>query len=444
MDEVMASGAFPVLLVASAIANLKPIVLLAEGLRARGHEIHFLIDNDDPNFLVPMDVPAHRLEHWVFKAPIFYQRASRFLPKRFKYKAPTPYQIHYGMQAKLLNEATKLLKRVKPGVVIVPEDGISGNTWIITAAKKQNTPVLTVPYGYGSGKDIEDALARKKEANDLRMAEGPLGDELRARYPKWIKSGAFAGAILFPPELILAREDLGLTLDNPWIVNGGLSDRVAVESPAMQAHYDREGVPRSKCVMTGSVYADVVSAAMAQYVPVERRRILISWPASYHASRGHLCAFDSYADLTRNVFAALKATGAEIIVSIHPAASEEARGYIAAAGFTPSNEYVVSLIGQCDVFVSCFSSTTRWAVAAGKPVVNYDFYGFGLPDYDDCPGVVKVSDFADFSDVITRAAKNSVYYNDLARKQQSVAARWGMLDGKNFERIYALISEMAA
>ncbi len=38
----------------------------------------------------------------------------------------------------------------------------------------------------------------------------------------------------------------------------------------------------------------------------------------------------------------------------------------------------LSLVPLCSLYVASVSATIRWAIACGKPVVNYDVYRFEL------------------------------------------------------------------
>ena len=44
--------------------------------------------------------------------------------------------------------ALRVLKRIDPAVMVVPEDGISGPLILITAARKLGIPIADVPYGH--------------------------------------------------------------------------------------------------------------------------------------------------------------------------------------------------------------------------------------------------------------------------------------------------------
>ena len=46
------------------------------------------------------------------------------------------------------------------------------------------------------------------------------------------------------------------------------------------------------------------------------------------------------------------------------------------------------LVPLCDLYVASVSSTIRWAIACGKPVVNYDVYRYRYTDFISLDGVL--------------------------------------------------------
>ena len=40
------------------------------------------------------------------------------------------------------------------------------------------------------------------------------------------------------------------------------------------------------------------------------------------------------------------------------------------------------LIPLCDIYIAFASATIRWAITAGKPVLNYDIFQYNYEDYN--------------------------------------------------------------
>jgi len=100
------------------------------------------------------------------------------------------------------------------------------------------------------------------------------------------------------------------------------------------------------------------------------------------------------------------------------------------------------LIPLCDFYVASVSSTIRWAIACGKPVINYDVYRYRYTDYLGLKGVLTIEEQDEFLDLLQRIATDSVYRNEIAEFQKIDAPRWGNLDGKAGQRIVGLFDEL--
>src|SRR5262249_11502744 len=131
----------------------------------------------------------------------------------------------------------------------------------------------------------------------------------------------------------------------------------------------------------------------------------------------------------------------EVTVSLHPATLAADRAAIAETGVTLTDDYVIELIPQHDVYVSYFSSTIRWAIAAGKPVVNFDLYKLGLRVYDGAPGVATVDTFAGFKAAMSELIASEEGFTRIAARQAAVAQQWGVLDGQATARIAGVICQ---
>jgi hypothetical protein len=128
---------------------------------------------------------------------------------------------------------------------------------------------------------------------------------------------------------------------------------------------------------------------------------------------------------------------------LHPAVSTEDRDAIAAMGVELSSRYVLVLIPANDIYVSYYSSTIRWAIASGKPVLNYDAYKLNLDVYDAAPGVVTLGSAREIVARAAELATSDQAFADLAAKQVAVAPEWGLLDAPAMPRILAELDRLS-
>lgn len=352
-----------------------------------------------------------------------------------------------------LSRSEEFFTKYQPKLLIVGEDGIGSNACLIQAAIFKKIPILDIPYGYGSYMDLENSLAQKRQNEELYNSDEGAGLAVKDNFPHWVKRGKFSGSILLNPHFILAREELQIKLYNPWTVHGGFANALGVESQIMFNHYVKEEVQPNKLVLTGSPYCDYLKTRLDlnnrnlveqnSYNIDNPISILVCWPPSYHNERSNLCEFDTYEDLTSTVFKFLsQLKNVRVTINLHPAVQPEFKSFVESLNINISTSYILDELATHDIYVSCYSSTVRWAIALGKPVINYDFYQFNLNDYDEASGVLKVSKQEEFEQVMKLILEENQYFNEIQTAQKQISAHWGMIDGLSFERIYKVINEL--
>ncbi|KRE14412.1 hypothetical protein ASE66_13610 [Bosea sp. Root483D1] len=351
-----------------------------------------------------------------------------------------------------------ILKSVQPHLLIVCEDGPGGNAALIATARQKGLPTLVTPFGIGEQKDYDNFIEdRAREGSLTLVPEGPIGEAVRSFAPHWIRPSPHGEVLIHPAEFILAKVAVGLDLPKPWVVQGGTADLIAVESPAMRRHYLREGIAESKLRQIGSVYCDVIADVLARdpkamhayrsasVIDEGRLKLLIALPPSYHGARGHLAEHASYSDFVRSlVTEAARIPGIDLSVAVHPGTHAADRQAISAAGARISTNWLLEEIPRCDVFLTTWSSTIRWAIACKKPVLNYDAYGFALPTYRDAGGVTTTRNLAELIARLRNLAENPDALRAHAARQAESAPDWGQFDGGDFKRLLLLARELVA
>lgn len=383
--------------------------------------------------------PARRIIGWRAIVSTIVSKFYRVSPLRRAY-------------ARRLAVSMQLMKRLHVAVVVCSEDGISSDLAVMAAARNFGVPVVDIPFGNGTQYELEFELNRKRQEGRLNLAANWSLVLLRLLAPQWIKKGLYERAIMHPPEVIFAMESLGMTLRDAWIIHGGLSDVLCVESENSQRQYESEGIPGARFRLTGSPYCDVMVDSLrddplsasalfqARKIEAESFRVLVSWPPSYHDTYPGRNEFASYEAMTFEVFSFLKQLpGVRLSVSLHPACSDEVVAIFKKLGINIESEFLLKLIPAHDIFVTYYSSTIRWALAAGKVVVNYDAYDIKLRAYDSAPGFLNCENFDQLRTNISQLVSSSGALEDVMSRQIEVAGKWGVLDGECTRRIFSEI-----
>lgn len=357
------------------------------------------------------------------------------------------YRIFVQLLRRQLAAAGQTLDMHRVSLVIVFQDGASGNAPLIRAAGLRGIPVLDCPYGFGTSRDFEDYLREKQREGSLVVLEGKLREVMLHDYPRWTRKLDGCDVMMYPPDYIVARERLGMGLQLPWVVHGGDATILAAESEAMLEHYVDEGIKPDKIRMTGTVYCDVLYEALSRCDPESHgapgaRKVLLSIPPSYHGLRPGTNEFTTYEEMcTRVIRAILDTPHARLTISLHPGMTVAERAVVERLGVNISGEWIMRLIPGCDIYVTTFSSTIRWATVCGRPVINYNAYAYSSRDYDDIHDIYKVTSVEEVRRLLGRLAQQDVY-QDAAARQREVGRRWGLLDGRNFARTYQVIREL--
>jgi hypothetical protein len=354
-----------------------------------------------------------------------------------------------------LATADVILEKIRPDAVIVAENGISGPMALLSRVKSRGIPIVTVPYGNARPHDIEIDLERKRLAGDRLEPSGREKWLMRLMMDRWIKKGREAGATMFQPQYIIALEALGITLEDPWIVQGGPMDVLCAESRTSFDQYLTEGMPANRICLTGSPFCDEMTesvrsepasaAALLQPRLIERDkpRLLVSWPPDYHSTHIGKNEFASYAEMSARYFAFLASLkNCQITVSLHPSAGAIGNEVMRDNAIAPASEHLIGLIPRHDIFITFFSSAIRWAIAAGKPVVNIDLYDQRLPNFTHLKGVMHTRNLQNFSNALSDIVSSPEDYARLAAAQIGVAPDFGMMDGQCVTRIMSEVDRL--
>lgn len=441
----------------SSLASLPLLCEVAKYFIKNGHDIVFTSDNKIADFGRYADLLECRI---VFFDDVVlrYQNSNLTQSKKriFKHRKTKNRKVDVFLKdsrEKYL-AALKLLSDLNPKIIIVAEDGITSNFILLNAAKKMKIPILDCPFAFGSQKDLESSLEIKKQQNCLIQLQGEFSKIISKKYSHWVKKGAFSGCLMFPPEYIVALEKTGITIPNPWIIHGGVADKIAVESEKMYRHYIEESVSQAKLELVGSPYCDIMFDVLkadrelyyayvnAREIKAGRRTILACWPPSFDDERGDGTEFANYEAMALDVLGFLAGLqGVEVIVSLHPAASKEMKTFLMSNGFDVSDAHVLELIPRCDIYFSCFSSTIRYAIACGKIVINYDMYQFNFCDYQNEAAVFTRNSFSEMKEVLSMLLDDN-QYRRYANLQSHAAKQWGILDGGNFRRLEGCMANL--
>ena len=342
------------------------------------------------------------------------------------------------------------LREQQIDLLVLAEENVGYATplWVQTA-HAAGVPVVVVPYTVADASEPAGAVINRPEHQFRRWPNALAG----RRYPHWVYEHRGQKLLRLPGGRALAMEWLDAAPPQPWIMNSGAADALAVESDRMRQHYLCLGLPPERLVNTGALYDDVLAEVLrsvdeqreALYrdlgLPLGRPMLLCALPPNPYPDQ--LGGFDSYQDLLRFWVTTLAAQpGWNLVLRLHPRMSRLQYAFLEEAGGRLTDVDTAHLVPLCDLYVASVSATIRWAIACGKPVVNYDVYRFGYTDYEGLSGVFTVDGQQAFIDIIQQLTGDSSRLAQAAAAQSAIKEQWGRFDGQAASRLLTLLDEL--
>jgi hypothetical protein len=376
-----------------------------------------------------------------------------FSPKRENFITRLLQQIFlFKIRYVLIN---KILEIHKPSIVVLGGDMVGYDTSVyIKLAHRKNIPVLIVPSTMSNGLEQAEAYYHNPD-HSLGRWINRLAANL---HPGWVLKHRGRKLLRVPGERVLLMELLGLAPPLPWVFNSGYADAIAIESKQMKQYYLDCGIQEKQLRLVGSLADDLMvnmiknrnqyrAEVCKEFGLKNNKPILLSaLPPDFLYMPGGRpeCDFNTYPELVRFWVRSIAiAEEYHVFVCLHPSATYETFKYIENWGVKIVKRNTAELVPLCDIYVASVSSTIRWAIACGIPVINYDVYRYRYTDYLGIEGVLIVEEQNDFKNSIKTLVKDNNFYNQIMKAQGSIAGNWGMFDGKVGKRMISLIDELS-
>ncbi len=353
----------------------------------------------------------------------------------------------------LLVTFRRLLRQRKIDMVVVAEDSVAGRSRaLVEAASRAGVPILLLPFTIPNPYEAARILGRGRDY----QVRGWFARVFAGLRPRWILDAPEGRLIRLPVLQAIMTELARLAPARPWIDNEGPT-AIAVESRAMMNHYRRLGVAETQLALTGSLADHVLELSLRERAErrAELRRrfrlsdkplLLCALPPDQLTHAGAACEFDSYEELIKAWTAALCAVADRfaVVVRPHPRLDNSMLEVLRQAGLAICWDDTATLVPLCDLYVAAISATIRWAIACGRPVVDYDVFQYRFNDYEGVPGNINVSGIAAFNQALAELAEKPEQLAAMTLAQSSIAQDWGCLDGESSRRVQALVTGLLA
>ncbi len=362
------------------------------------------------------------------------------------------YLYHTRRLRRLLDRTAGIISSRNIRLLVIPEDNVGG-PWpaVVEAGRRAGAPAVIIPFTVAGPSEFAEAYRFKPDFQLDRR----LNRLLAKRRPEWVYDHHGLKLVRLPAGWAWALIRLGLAPPEPWVLHSGRAAAIAVESDRMKEHYLSQGLEREKLAVTGGPTDDILARGLKEAarkreelylelgLPANRPLALLALPPDVlHLNRPE-CDFQDYDLLAAKMLAPLAENeGWNVVVSPHPHLDESRLTNLAGPNVGLSARPTAELIPLSDVYVASISATIRWAVACGKPIINYDVYRYRYNDFDALGGVLNVEEYEDYERACRELTGRPERLAELSRKQSREAPRWGLLDGRSQERILDLFERL--
>lgn len=404
--------------------------------------------------------PLSKWKMWIVEAARKYETFLTKLRQRrvaanlldFVYQVLTQIFVVKTYRARLVLYRNHL-KEHRPGIIILPEDVVGLVTPLIIRAGHDNQiPSMVVPYTIADQQEAFRSLQSQPNYSARQWVNHPLALFCRS----WVMHQNGIALVRLPAAYILGHLITKTSPPDPWMMNSGFANAIAVENRAMYDFYRKAGIPESKMQVVGAPYDDELASFVAnkesELVTLRRtlgidgsKPLLLIGGCPDQTGSCPGFDFDSMTDFAAKLAAALAVLRDDYAIVVRPHPNYPQLGdMLARHGIITTDIDTARLVALSDLYIAFASATIRWAIACGIPTVNYDVFQYDYDDFKKVAGVISVTRYSDFTSAVAQMRLTDPQRASLMENARKDAPHWGQLDGKSLDRIVALVESLCA
>ncbi len=336
--------------------------------------------------------------------------------------------------------AAALLDRLRPQVLIVIQDTLLLERFLVRAANQSGIATLVVQWAFTYPQEYYDRFQEQKRAARRRSGARALV----AR----VTSAAYQAA--------LGALGLRFVLANTY--GGGEAEYLAVMGSGFKEQFLAQGARKREVIVSGHPSHDAVFERVRDWTETERIRVLeslgftaqqrlVTYATQPTLWRGVL-DFAELRSMVETVVSAVQAQDERfaLVVKLHPRESLDDYAFLEGRqGVRVIRDADVQrLIAASDVFVSSSSSTLLFAMMFDKPIVTINFHA--VPHFEyfaGLGGTLHVRQAERFESALRAALSDQATRAELRAGQRQVLARYSRFDGGATRRLQTLIEGWA-
>lgn len=353
---------------------------------------------------------------------------------------------------KILKKHEEVLETFAVDLVLLPKDSVFyTNKFLVSAARRQKISTVLLPYDDASTEQLVDDRA----GDHRHLVKIKKGLEDAKAYPKWYIQKDDDLICLIEPHMVKAHEQFSLTPAAPWVYNSSKCDFVVFDSQERANRHVKSGAENNKTLVLGWPYQDAVFMPSDE-IKKERIRVekefgfdsdkplfLLALPPDKFPILKKVGDYKTYYELVvrwAGIF--INDNRFNCVITLHPSANYSKIRDILGKNVNLVKARTHEMLPLCDVFVVDCSSTSKWALAMGKLVIDYDIYKFNFLYHSKAKGILHVREGWEVEQVLDNYCSGK--YSSLCKliKRKDNAERWGVIDGKATERLNNFFYEL--
>lgn len=302
---------------------------------------------------------------------------------------------------KKLALSRRLLKLTLPDIVILGTDNTYESIYLVKYARKLNIPVVVVPFSMCNHSELEYTAIKIGRYLNIDSRTSQILQYILSIFDfRWIRIEQNK-IILVPVHTpIWIQFLLNIMPINPWVICGGKSDFVFVNSQFEKNYYIKSGIDSDKIIIFSN--KDVIINSLS----TENNNIVWSVPPDHLDNS----VYDSHEEMVSWHIDQFNKLDHTVIISPHPRISNDYfEKFQLAPNVSISYQNIHELISKCTYFIASQSATIRFALACNKYIINYRFYNLPYDEYSNLLMVKEVYDKNQFLHDLKKLANGNLF-----------------------------------
>jgi len=269
--------------------------------------------------------------------------------------------------------------------------------------------------------------------------------------PSQVYDSRWGKMLFYPAGQIFLLKMMGMLPQNPWYQGTTFTDYIMISGIDESAMYAEARVDPAKLLFLGSHELDVLHECWLARAEIreqlsDRYRLdrdksiaIITLPTLWEQG---MISEEAYWQSVNDILGVLTQQDCNVLISLHPRSNLSHYRWIEEKyPVKISKEPLKDILVIADIFVATYSSTIRWAIALGIPVINLDFWQFNKI-YRNLTGYQTVTTLPEFDDLAKQLALTPKR-DGLNGGLNPITGETGILvDGKAKERLVRFIESL--